>query len=216
MSTPDSQHMDDLVTKYLSGRMSEAEAASFEEKYMDDDVLLDHLETAWVMREGLKRAERAEEPQQSAAWKWAAAAGLVAAIGLSVVTFRQSTEIRQLREVAVTGSSALERSVIARISPLRSSEETATVVMLDYDMATAVIVLELTLPEATEFAVLIKSADGATAGFDLEAVPVQGIGDLVFLVPTSALPPGAYEATASAGGQEQFTFRFDVKALHKD
>lgn len=216
MSTPGSQHMDDLVTKYLSGRMSKEEAASFEEEYMDDDVLLDRLETAWVLREGLKRAEPVEGPQQPTAWRWAAVAGFVAAIGLSVVMFRQSTEIRQLRQVAATGTAALERSVIARISPLRSSEETATGVRLDYDMTTAVIVLELTLPEAVEYAITINSTDGAIASFELDSVPVQGIGDLVFLVPTSALPPGAYQATASAGGKEQFTFRFDVKALDKD
>lgn len=213
MSKLSSQNPEELVARYLGGKLSDEEAKEFEEHFLDKDDLLDRLETGWVIREGLADGAASDARETSSRWRWAAAAGLVAALGLSLVIVRQSSELSGLRDqVAETGVTPA-RSMIARISPMRSSADTAVDVTVDYAMPAAVLVLELTLPEASQFDVTIVDVESGVSKVEVDAVPVQGIGDLVLLLPTESLPPGSYEAVVEGDESERVTFQFDVSAL---
>ena len=110
----------EVIERYLQGALTADEEQAFEEAYLGDAELLEQLQTAERLRDGMKeldaagRLERSRSPQRwqtmLAAPRYAAAASVLLAVSLafSTVLYREN---RNLREGAFPTTAAITRFV---------------------------------------------------------------------------------------------------------
>ncbi|HEY9183305.1 MAG TPA: hypothetical protein VIQ99_08905 [Gammaproteobacteria bacterium] len=105
----DRQYIQDneVIERYLSGALTAAEEQAFEEAYLGDPELLDQVQAAERLREGIKeldgagRLERLRAPARWRHWlaspQYAAAASVLLAVtlGFSAVLYRENLALRQ-------------------------------------------------------------------------------------------------------------------------
>jgi hypothetical protein len=112
-----------VIERYLSGALTADEEQAFEEAYLGDPELLDQLQAAERLREGMKeldgagRLERLRAPARWRHWlaspQYAAAASVLFAVSLvfSTMLYRENITLRQddlLRGSAITRLVGLE------------------------------------------------------------------------------------------------------------
>ncbi len=114
----------DVIERYLSGVLTPDEEQAFEEVYLGNPEILDQIEAAQRLRDGIKglaAAGRLERLRSQAPWRrmlasprYATAASMLLAVSLtfSTVLYREN---RNLREEGVSPT-----SMIARLVPLES------------------------------------------------------------------------------------------------
>ena len=110
----------EVIERYLSGVLTPDEEQAFEEVYLGDPEILDQIEAAQRLRDGIKelgaagRLERLRAPAQwrrmLASPRYAAAASMLLAVSLtfSTVLYREN---RTLREDGVSSTSMITRLV---------------------------------------------------------------------------------------------------------
>jgi hypothetical protein len=191
-----------VVERYLQGRLTADEETAFEEAYLGDPELFQELKAADLLRRGLaahdaaqQREQRPSAPARSAAApRYALAASLVAGIALAFSSYL-FVENRALRDGS--SATAVDLASGARLVPLlavrggdaNSIEAAATndwtVLLLDpgftpYDRYRAALVRR----DGAE----LLSVDGLTPSYE---------GLLAVLVPSRVLTPGDYDVVLS-------------------
>ena len=192
-----------LIERYLQGRLTADEEAAFEEAYIGNPALFQELKAAELLRRGLELHEADSsggQPQSSpvrsaSAPRYALAASLVAAIGLALSAYL-FVDNRALRGEAVATAAAPGRVVPLlavrggepnRIEAAESNDW--TVLLLDpgfspYDRYRATLVRR----SGTEAAELL-SVDGLSPSYE---------GQLAVVVPSRLLAPGQYDLILTA------------------
>jgi hypothetical protein len=192
-----------IIERYLQGRLSADEETAFEEAYIGDPDLFQELRAADLLRRGLELHDADGSGQQrpssttrsANAPRYALAASLVAAIGLAYSAYLL-VENRALRgeTVAVEAAPARVVPLVAvrggdpnRIDAAVSNEW--TVLLLDpgfspYDRYRATFVRR----GGAEAAELL-SVDGLSPSYE---------GQLAVVVPSRLLPPGEYDVVLTA------------------
>ncbi len=183
-----------VVERYLQGRLTADEQAAFEEAYLGDAELLQELKTADLLRRGLEAHDAAQRGEQrpsaaarsAAAPRYALAASLVAGIALTFSSYL-FVENRELRSENVAPARVLPLLTVRGGNP-NSIEAAATndrtVLLLDpgftpYDRYRAT-VIRRSDAAATE----LLSVDGLTPSYE---------GQLGVTMPSRLLTPGDYE-----------------------
>jgi hypothetical protein len=183
-----------IVERYLQGRLTADEKAAFEEAYLGDADLLQELKTADLLRRGLEAHDAAQRREQrpsaaarsAAAPRYALAASLVAGIALTFSSYL-FVENRELRSENIAPARVVPLVTVRGGNP-NSIEAAATndrtVLLLDpgfmpYDRYRATVVRR-SPAAATE----LLSVDGLTPSYE---------GQLGVVMPSRLLTPGDYE-----------------------
>lgn len=202
-----------VIERYLSGALTADEEQAFEEAYLGDPELLDDLQAAERLREGIKeldhagRLERLRPPGRGRPWfaspQYAAAASVLFAVslGFSAMLYRENITLRQddlllgsatTRLVgleAVRGGNALELSAPA--------PDELTVLQLDAGV----------VAYDTYRGVLTRGPDTIWSRADLVMRSDGTI--LIGPVPPRALLPGNYEARLEGRMNDWSAERFE-------
>ena len=196
----------DLVERYLQGRLTPAEEQAFEEAYLADPRLLEELELAERLREGLEDQEAAagapqaaqrrdwlalaSSPRYGIAASFVAAVALVAAGALYVQNIRlegggfsAARHTRVLPLVAVRGAAAA--NAIAAPAP-----DEWTVLVLDTGFA-----------DYDVFSASLLRAESGEELLRLDDI-VATDGTVAFGLPGGALRPGRYEVRLEGGRRD--------------
>jgi len=190
-----------VVERYLTGTLTADEEQAFEEAYLGDSELLDQLQAAERLREGLKQADaagRLKPARRGAAWnqwlaspRYAAAASVLLAVslGFSMVLYRENLD---LREGGLSSTSAATRFVA--LEATRGSDVT-TIPEPEQDEWTALLLDSGIVAYDTYRGVLTRNTGSESQEIWSRAdlVPELG-GTIVIGVPGRALSPGSYEA----------------------
>jgi len=150
----------DVIERYLSRSLTAEEEREFEEAYLGDSAIMDELEAAERLREGIKglgEAGRLERARPRSQWRrlmasprYAAAASLLLAVslGFSTMLYREN---RELREGGLSPTSTVTRFVAldtvrgGNAAVIREPDEDEWTVLLldagpvDYDSYRAVL-----------------------------------------------------------------------------
>jgi hypothetical protein len=204
----------EVIERYLSGALTADEEQAFEEAYLGDSEILDQLQAAERLREGIKEldaAGRLGRPRPG--WlrglgspRYAAAASVLLAVslGFSTVLYREN---RDLREGALSPTSTITRFVAldsvrgGNVSTIREPEDDEWTVLLvdagptEYDIYRAV----LTRRVGEQSEEIWSRADLA---------PELG-GSISIGVPGRVLRPGSYEARLEGRMNDWPADRFD-------
>jgi hypothetical protein len=187
-----------VIERYLQGRLTADEETAFEEAYMGDPDLFQELKAAELLRRGLELhdADRAGEQRPRAAARGAAApryalaASLLAGVALASSAYL-FVENRTLRGETIAASAAPARVVpllAVRGGDANRLEATAssdwTVLLLDpgftpYDRYGATVVR--------------RGADDAAELFRVDGLAPSYEGQLAVVVPSRLLAPGEYD-----------------------
>ena len=207
-------HDHQVIERYLAGTLTADEEQAFEEAYLEDPVLLDELQAAERLREGLKDVaaggglERSRVPKGwLASPQYAAAASVLLAVTVvfSTVMYREN---QALREQTLLVDSTVTR--FETLETLRGGNEK-----------------EIPAPDPAELVLLFVDAgptrydsyrgelvrlDGASTqtiwsagGLEPTSYGAIGIG----VVPGRRLTPGSYEASVHARMNTSPPERFD-------
>ena len=183
-----------VIERYLQGRLTADEETAFEEAYIGDPDLFQELEAADLLRRGLELHEAdASVPPSStartaAAPRYALAASLVAGIALasSAYLFVQNTALRGEAAGIKAGARVVPLLAVRGGAPNRIEAIDAndwTVLLLDpfvpYDLYGATLVRR-GAGAATE----LLAVDGLTPSYESQ---------LALVVPSRLLAPGDYE-----------------------
>ncbi len=186
-----------VVERYLQGRLTADEQAAFEEAYLSDAELLQELKTADLLRRGLQAHDAADRGKQApsavaraptAAPRYALAASLVAGIAL-VSSSYLFLENRALRDDNVAAGGQVVPLLAVRGSDLNRIEAAATewtVLLLDpgftpYDRYRATVLRRSSGAE-------LLSVDGLTPSYE---------GQLAVVVSSRLLTPGEYDVVVA-------------------
>ncbi len=182
-----------VVERYLQGRLTPDETAAFEEAYLGDPDLLQELKTADLLRRGLEAHDAAQRAEQrpsaaargAAAPRYALAASLVAGIALTFSSYL-FVENRELRSENVAPARVVPLLAVRGDAPISieaAATNDRTVLLVDpafpYDRYRATVVRR---SDATATEVL--SVDGLTPSYE---------GQLGVTMPSRLLTPGEYE-----------------------
>ena len=204
----------EVIERYLSGTLTADEEQAFEETYLGDPEILDQIEAAERLREGIKGLDDAGDLRRTrprwqrffASPQYAAAASLllVVSLGLSTTWYR---EIRSLRESSFTETSAITRAVAldalrgGGVSSIAAPEpDEFTVLLLD----TGIVAYD------TYRAVLTRRDGERSEEIFNRADLVPQLGETVLIgVPGRALRPGTYEVRLDGRMADWPASRFD-------
>lgn len=187
-----------VIERYLQGRLTADEVTAFEETYIGDPDLFKELQAADLLRRGLElhEADRSDEQPPSAkargvaAPRYALAASLLAGFGLaaSAYLFVENTALRG--ESAMTGITAGAR--VVPLLAVRGGEPNRIEAIAANDWT--VLLLDPFIAYDRYGATLVRR--GGDAGTELLAV--DGLtpsyeSQLAVVVPSRLLTPGDYE-----------------------
>lgn len=205
-----------VIERYLSGTLTADEEQAFEEAYLGDQELLDQVQAAERLRDGVKELDRAgdlERLRAPARWRqwlaspqYAAAASVLLAVslGFSAMLYHENVDLR------ATGSSqTTERTRLVRLEVVRGGGDARPIVAPETDER---IVLELDAG-----AVAYDTYRGTVARRDgdrLETIwaraDLMAEDETVLIgVPGRDLQPGDYEARLEGRMRDWPADRFD-------
>jgi hypothetical protein len=205
-----------VVERYLTGTLTADEEQAFEEAYLGDSELLNKLQAAERLRDGLKQADAAGRlalARRRAPWSdWLASPGYAAAasvllavsLGFSTVLYREN---RDLREGGLSSGSVATRFVALEAT---RGAGAITIPQPEQDEWTALLVDSGTVAYDTYRGTLTRN-DGSESQ-DIwsrgDLVPELG-GTIVIGVPGRALRPGSYEARLEGRMSDWSAERFE-------
>jgi hypothetical protein len=206
-----------VIERYLSGTLTADEEQTFEEAYLSDQELLDQVQAAERLRDGIKELERAgslERLRTPARWRqwlaspqYAAAASVLLAVslGFSAMLYRENVDLRG------TGSSQTsERTRLVRLDVVRGDDvreisapqlDERTVLQLDAGAVAYDTYRGTVMRRDGDRSVTIWSRADLVAEPDGEAVLIG--------VPGRDLQPGDYEARLEGRMSDWPAARFD-------
>jgi hypothetical protein len=189
-----------VIERYLAGALSADEEQAFEEAYLGDAAILEELQAAERLREGIAELDgagrvRRSRPQPGGGWlaspRYAAAATVLLAVslGFSTLMYREN---RALREEGLAMTSAVTRFV-----PLESVRGTSAVTIREpEDDEWTVLLLDAGLTEYDSYrATLTRGlAEQSEEIWSRADLTPQLEGRVSIGIPGSILRPGTYEA----------------------
>jgi hypothetical protein len=205
-----------VIERYLSGTLTADEERAFEEAYLGDQELLDQVQAAERLREGIKELERAgglERLRTPARWRqwlaspqYAAAASVLLAVslGFSAMLFRENVDLRETGSAQTSERTRLVRLEVVRgggareISAPESDER--TVLQLDAGVVAY---------DTYRGTVMRRDGDRSETIWtraDLAAEPDETV---LIGVPGRDLQPGDYEARLEGRMNDWPAERFD-------
>jgi hypothetical protein len=112
-----------LIEKYVAGRMSEAEAAAFEDYCVSNPEFARQVEIEQRLKGGLAQVARGSTSEFVRAepanyWKYAAAASVIVLLGAALFAWRMPTRPEQILTAALPGAAA---SASMRLALVRGS-----------------------------------------------------------------------------------------------
>lgn len=190
-----------VIERYLAGVLTADEEQAFEEAYLGDPEILDQLQTAERMRQGLEDldgAGRLERLRPAARWRqwlsspqYAAAASVLLAVslGFSTMLYRENRELR--------GEGGIPASPITRLIALeavRGAGPANEIPAPAQDEMTSLLFDAGTVAYDTYRATLTRLDNGRTEIFGRTGLAPQLGGSIVVTVAGRAFGPGEYEA----------------------
>jgi hypothetical protein len=209
----------DVIERYLARSLTAAEEQAFEEAYLGDSEVLDELQAAERLRDGVKEldgAGRLERLRPRPQWqrmlaspRYAAAATVLLAVslGFSGVLYREN---RDLREGGITGTSLLTTSVI--LDSVRGGSVTTIRELEDDELALLVLDAGPTEYDAYRAALIRRVGERSEEIWRRADLTVQLDRRVLMSVPGRLLRPGNYEATLDGRMNDWPVERFEVIA----
>jgi hypothetical protein len=205
-----------VIERYLSGALTADEEQAFEEAYLGDPELLDEVQAAERLREGIKElddAGRLDRLRGPAGWRqwltspqYAAAASVLLAVslGFSAMLYRENVDLRE------TGiSQTFEQTRLVRLEALRGGNVTE----ISAPEADERIVLQLDAGivayDTYRGALMRRDGDEFETIWSRADVPAQPDETVLIGVPGRALLPGNYEARLEGRMNDWPAERFD-------
>jgi hypothetical protein len=193
-----------VIERYLQGRLTADEETAFEEAYIGDPDLFQELKTASLLRRGLElhdADESGEEPPSSmaratAAPRYAIAASLVAGIALaaSAYLFVENSALRG--ETAGSGITAGAR--VVPLVAVRGSEPNRIDAIAANDWTVLLVDPGFTPYERYSATLVRRSGDSAQELLDVDGLTPSYEGQLAVVVPSRLLTPGEYDVVLAA------------------
>jgi hypothetical protein len=192
-----------VVERYLRGALTPDEERAFEEAYLGDPELLNELEAAERLRQGIEDLGAAGELERRPSGgsrfsvpfskPWAAAASLVAVIGLAVSAglYRDNATLRQ--ELAAVAN------VDVRLMPvmtLRGAPESE--IEAPSEAGLAVLLVDPGVTSFESYRAVLSAAQGGAEIWSADGLRPEFQDQLVIAVPGRLLPPGRYEIVVTA------------------
>lgn len=195
----------DLVERYLQGGLTPAEEQAFEEAYLADPRLLEEVQLAERLREGLMDHEAEAEPRVEPRRGWLAVAaspryGIAASIVAAVALVAAGALYVENQQLPSAGFSAARHTRVLPLVAVRGAGNANVVAAPAADEWT-VLMLDTGFADYDVF-----SAALLRAGTDEELVRLDGMvatdGMVAFGMPGSSLPPGRYEVRLEGGRRD--------------
>jgi hypothetical protein len=198
-----------VVERYLQGRLTPAEEQAFEEAYLGDAALLEELEVATRLREGIKdsgAAGLAVAPRKPSRWLalagspgYALAASLVAAVGLTAAgaLYVENGSLR-------SGGTASVAASAMRVLPLVSvrGSSAANVIFVPRADEWTALLLDTGFSDYDRYrAVLLRRSDGAEI-LRIDDLTSTYEGFVALGLPATAFVPGEYEIRLEGGRRD--------------
>jgi hypothetical protein len=206
----------EVIERYLSGALTADEEQAFEEAYLGDPELLDQVQAAELLRDGIKKVdgagqlERLRAPARWRQWfaspQYAAAASVLLAVsvGFSAMLYRENVDLRE------TGiSQSFERTRLVRIDAVRGDNVTEIPAPEPDERTVLQLDAGLVAYDTYRGALLRRNGDQFETIWsraDLAAEPDETV---LIGVPGRALPPGNYEARLEGRMNDWPAERFD-------
>lgn len=202
-----------VIERYLRGALTADEEAAFEEAYLGDPAILDELESAERLRQGLQELDNAGGLERSrrkriglsalASPQYAAAASvlLAASVVLSGMLYRENRDLRSV-EFPRTGQ-------LTRVTPLFAVRgATPNEITAPAEGELTVLQLDPGLADYDRYRAVLERGDGASRA---EIWSRSGLlrAELAIALPPSALPPGEYQARLDGRMDEWPAERYD-------
>jgi hypothetical protein len=201
----DEHERERLVRHYVLGRLPHAEAQVFEERFLDDQALLDEINEAERLIDGLRELDRDGTlalvvPERGRSVRgigpgplaWALAASLMLGVTGAVLAILAHGEVRSLRTALETALTAQPNTPIVDLAITRSAGSAP---------------YELELPVTPQFIVFLMDAGANASAYRARLVGSGGevvaesdglvpddLGVVSWSIHTSVLRPGDYEA----------------------
>jgi len=207
-----------VIERYLSGTLTADEEQAFEEAYLGDQELLDQVQAAERLREGIKELDSAgglERLRAPARWRqwlaspqYAAAASVLLAVslGFSAMLYRENVDLR-----GTGASQASERTRLVRLEVVRGGGDAREIPAPEPDERT---VLQLDPGAVTydTYRGTVTRRDGGrseTIWTRADLVAERDGATVLIGVPGRDLQPGEYEALLEGRMSDWPAERFD-------
>lgn len=198
-----------VIERYLHGRLTAAEEAAFEEAYMADPALLEELELAEKLRDGLRDMPDAELPvpqparggwlRLAASPRYGLAASLVAALAV-LASGSLYLENQALRNGAGAPLAAASNTRVLPLVAVRGGASANTIAAPGAGDWT-VLMLDPGFTDYDRYRAVLVRRDGGSTQELLQADELQPSyeGLLAFGVPARVLTTGDYEIVLEGG-----------------
>jgi len=202
-----------VIERYLSGALTADEEQGFEEAYLGDAELLDQLQAAERLRDGIKGLDGAGDLERSrprwrqtfASPRYAMAATVLLAVslGFSSVLYRENEE---LRETALPSASLLTQLI--PLASTRGGNDTAITAPGEDEWV--VFQVDAGGTEYDTYRAVLERRDGAQAEEIWRRADLKPTrGEISIGVSGSALRPGQYEVRVGGRMNDSPAGRFD-------
>ncbi len=210
-----------LVEKYLSGKLPADVRADFEAFILDKPDLLEHLEIETILATGIQEVDpanrsftRTGNSQPAARWLPIAAVFAFVAFGGSLI----ANVLQVKRTASLTNELLLSRSAQANVPLLDLEQERAgdspsnknKELTINEEARIAVLNVRLSFPEMPSYEVKVLTHPARDLVVEFGAVRPKGTGDFVLALPRELLEDGDYIVEVSSGSKEIAAIPFKV------
>jgi hypothetical protein len=205
-----------VIERYLSGTLTADEEQAFEEAYLGDQDLLDQVQAAERLRDGIKKLdgagglERLHAPARWRQWlaspQYAAAASVLLAVslGFSAMLYQEVSDLRQ-NDLAQTSPSTR----LVRLEAVRGNDDAIEIPSSAQDELTVLQLDSGVVAYDTYRGTLTRRAGDRSETVWSRADLVASDDTILITVPGRALPPGDYEARLEGRMSDWPAGRFD-------
>lgn len=192
-------HSEEMIDAYVQGRMPPEEQEAFETYVLDKPALLEQLELAMLMREGLKvQGSSAAKASAAPAYSWRLAAAAVLSIGVGSLigySIKEDTGPTQ-----IMAANQLVDSQIINLPMTRSESDAISRVVVREDAGMVVLRVPLSQAHSLPYRVRVTNPAGDVIE-SLSARP-DGAGILNVAMSAENITTGRYEISVSLGADE--------------
>ena len=191
-----------VVERYLQGRLTADEEVAFEEAYLGDPELFQELKAADLLRRGLAGHDTAQPadkrpsaaPRPAAAPRYALAASLVAGIALAFSSYL-FVENRALRGESGAAVDLASRARLVPLLAVRGDDSNRIEAVATNDWT--VLLLDPGFTPYDRYRATLVRRDGAAELLSVDGLTPSYEGLLAVMVPSRVLTPGDYDVVLS-------------------